>query len=181
MRATYIGPPLSEIISHAAPTVCMKAPMSETTFATSRLRKVVDFRGRQKLVDSGKIVLFKPFRSVWAIPDLKTPRLELIASERCPLRVRRTPAVTAPGYSSRWVRTRLRAHPMVCRRQEATAYHPGRPAPPPHRRGRKQSANEYRQQAAARYPAMRFPRSALRADRRHRRNFLSRRIHKQKR
>src|SRR5579863_1383654 len=71
MRATYIGPPLSEIISHAAPTVCMKAPMSETTFATSRLRKVVDFRGCQRLVDSGTIILPKRSRSVWAVPDLK--------------------------------------------------------------------------------------------------------------
>src|SRR5579863_5671929 len=73
MRATYIGPPLSEIISHAAPTVCMNAPMSETTFATSRLRKTVDLRGRQRLVDSGKIVLLKRFRSVRAIPDPGKP------------------------------------------------------------------------------------------------------------
>ena len=84
-------------------------------------------------------------------------------------------------YSSRSVRTRLRAHPTVCRRQEGIECHPGQPALPPHRPCQKQPANDCRQQTAVQYQAMRLPRSAQQADRRHYRIFLSRRRHKQKR
>ena len=52
VRATYIGPPWSDTISQAAPTPCINAPISETTFAVSRLRKVDDLNGRQRLLDT---------------------------------------------------------------------------------------------------------------------------------
>src|SRR6202023_186664 len=51
MSATYIGPALSDTISQAAPTLCMKVPISETTFAVSRLRNVGERNGRQRLFD----------------------------------------------------------------------------------------------------------------------------------
>ena len=51
MRATYIGPPLTDTINQAAPTLCMNVPMSETTFTASKLRNVDDRNGRQGLVD----------------------------------------------------------------------------------------------------------------------------------
>ena len=51
MRATYRGPAFSDTIIQAAPTLCMKVPISETTFAVSRLRNVGERNGRQRLVD----------------------------------------------------------------------------------------------------------------------------------
>src|SRR6266446_5177742 len=51
VRATYMGPALSETINQAAPTLCMNVPTSETTSAMSRLRKVDDLRGRQRLAE----------------------------------------------------------------------------------------------------------------------------------
>jgi hypothetical protein len=51
MSATYIGPVLSDTINQAAPTLCMKVPISETTFAVSRLRNVGERNGRQRLFD----------------------------------------------------------------------------------------------------------------------------------
>ncbi len=41
VRAIYIGPAPSDTINHAAPTLCMKVPMSAMTSATNRLRKTV--------------------------------------------------------------------------------------------------------------------------------------------
>ena len=52
VRATYMGPALSETISQAAPTLCINVPTSETTSAMSRFRKVDDLKGRQTLVES---------------------------------------------------------------------------------------------------------------------------------
>jgi hypothetical protein len=49
VSATQIGPAPSDTINHAAPTFCMKVPISETTSASKRLRKVDTRRGRQKL------------------------------------------------------------------------------------------------------------------------------------
>src|SRR5260370_4096136 len=49
VRATYIGPAPSDTISHAAPTDCMKVPMSDMTSAISRLRKSGVRRGRHRL------------------------------------------------------------------------------------------------------------------------------------
>jgi hypothetical protein len=46
MRAMYSGLFVSEVISHAAPTLCMKVPMSETRFEASRFLKVGFRRGR---------------------------------------------------------------------------------------------------------------------------------------
>ena len=51
VRATYIGPALSDTISQAAPTLCINVPTSETTSAMSKLRKVDDLRGRQRLAE----------------------------------------------------------------------------------------------------------------------------------
>src|ERR1700719_3722669 len=51
VRATYMGPALSDTINQAAPTLCINVPTSETTSATSKLRKVDDLRGRQRLAD----------------------------------------------------------------------------------------------------------------------------------
>src|SRR5580704_10241241 len=51
VRATYIGPALRDTISQAAPTLCINVPTSETTSATSKLRKVDDLRGRHRLPD----------------------------------------------------------------------------------------------------------------------------------
>src|SRR5579864_637554 len=51
IRATYMGPALSDTINQAAPTLCMNVPRSETTSAMSRLRKVDDLRGRQRLAE----------------------------------------------------------------------------------------------------------------------------------
>jgi hypothetical protein len=42
---------VSVVINHAAPTVCMKAPISETRSAISRLRKSGMRRGRHGLVE----------------------------------------------------------------------------------------------------------------------------------
>jgi hypothetical protein len=42
---------LSDTINQAAPTLCMKVPISETTFAVSRLRNVGERNGRQRLFD----------------------------------------------------------------------------------------------------------------------------------
>jgi hypothetical protein len=53
VRATYIGLPLSDTISQAAPTPCINVPISETTSAMSKLRKIDDLRGRQRLAESG--------------------------------------------------------------------------------------------------------------------------------
>src|SRR5258708_35289416 len=53
VRATYIGPALSDTISHAAPTLCINVPVSETTSAMSKLRKVDDLKGRHKLAEPG--------------------------------------------------------------------------------------------------------------------------------
>jgi len=55
VSATYIGHAPSETISHAAPTFCMNVPMSETTSARSRLRKVGVRNGRQRLGISGDL------------------------------------------------------------------------------------------------------------------------------
>ena len=49
VSATYIGPAPSDTISHAAPTLCMNVPMSETTSAMSKLRKIGVRSGRHKL------------------------------------------------------------------------------------------------------------------------------------
>src|SRR5260370_5550608 len=49
VRATYIGPAVGDTSSQAAPTLCMKVPMAETTSAISRLRNVDDRRGCQRL------------------------------------------------------------------------------------------------------------------------------------
>jgi hypothetical protein len=46
-----MGLALSESISQAAPTLCIKVPTSEITFAPSRLRNVGDLKGRQRLFD----------------------------------------------------------------------------------------------------------------------------------
>src|SRR5579864_583958 len=51
VRATYMGPALRDTISQAAPTLCINVPTSETTSATSKLRKVDDLRGRHRLPD----------------------------------------------------------------------------------------------------------------------------------
>src|ERR1700722_9917939 len=53
--ATYMGPALSETISHAAPTLCMNVPMSDTMSAISRLRKAGARNGRQRLGISGDV------------------------------------------------------------------------------------------------------------------------------
>ena len=44
-----IGPALSETINQAAPTLCMKAPMSEKTLAISKSRNVFPRNGRHAL------------------------------------------------------------------------------------------------------------------------------------
>src|SRR5450755_635872 len=49
VRATYRGPAWREIISQAAPTLCINVPMSEATSATSRLRKIGPRRGRHRV------------------------------------------------------------------------------------------------------------------------------------
>src|SRR5579859_5935380 len=48
MSATSPGPARSETINHAAPTFCMKVPISETRFAISRWRKIGTRSGRPK-------------------------------------------------------------------------------------------------------------------------------------
>src|ERR1700674_911688 len=53
MSATENGPAPKETISHAAPTLCMKAPTSERTFAMSRCRKIGTRNGRHKVCDAG--------------------------------------------------------------------------------------------------------------------------------
>src|SRR5258707_6978 len=53
VSATYIGPAPSDTINHAAPTLCMKVPISEMTSATSRLRKTAVCSGRHKLGEPG--------------------------------------------------------------------------------------------------------------------------------
>ena len=52
MSATYNGPAFSDTISQAAPTFSMKVPISETTFAMTKLRKVGERSGRQRLVEA---------------------------------------------------------------------------------------------------------------------------------
>jgi len=66
VSATYIGPALSETMSHAAPTLCMNAPMSETTLARSRLRKIGVWNGRQRLGTSDDSGMFT---TVWQTFD----------------------------------------------------------------------------------------------------------------
>lgn len=51
VSATYIGPAPKDNMSHAAPTLCMKAPTSEMKLAASKLRKVDTCKGRHKLLD----------------------------------------------------------------------------------------------------------------------------------
>src|SRR5580693_2966990 len=53
IRATYMGPALSDTINQAAPTLCINVPTSETTSAMSKLRKIDDLRGRHKLAEPG--------------------------------------------------------------------------------------------------------------------------------
>src|SRR4029077_2675017 len=60
VRATYIGPALRDTISQAAPTLCINVPTSETTSATSKLRKVDDLRGRQRLVGESFVGIAMP-------------------------------------------------------------------------------------------------------------------------
>src|SRR5260370_6080122 len=67
VRATYIGPAFSDTISQAAPTFCMKVPISETTLAMSKLRKVGERSGRQRLVEA-------------ELPELLTPLVSLADS-----------------------------------------------------------------------------------------------------
>src|SRR5439155_5170688 len=40
VSATYIGPAPNDTMSHAAPTLCMKVPMSDSTSAMRRFRNV---------------------------------------------------------------------------------------------------------------------------------------------
>src|SRR6476660_10110601 len=49
VSATNVGPPPSETMSHAAPTLCMNVPMSETTSAIRRLLKIGLRRGLHRL------------------------------------------------------------------------------------------------------------------------------------
>src|SRR5579872_6450597 len=65
MRATYPGPACNETINHAAPTLCMKVPMSETRSAISRLRNVGTRSGRPKPADFPTI---EPFP--WAMKSI---------------------------------------------------------------------------------------------------------------
>ena len=51
MSATYIVLVVSDIISHAAPTLCINVPMSETKSAIRRLRNIGMRSGRQGLDD----------------------------------------------------------------------------------------------------------------------------------
>src|SRR5882672_1336468 len=64
VRATYIGPALRDTISQAAPTLCINVPTSETTSATSKLRKVDDLRGRHKLLDPSLVEIVTAIRLV---------------------------------------------------------------------------------------------------------------------
>src|SRR4029450_11218112 len=50
VSATKVGPAPSETMSHAAPTLCMNAPMSETTSAIRRRLKIGLRRGLHRLV-----------------------------------------------------------------------------------------------------------------------------------
>src|SRR5437879_3021331 len=47
------GLSVSDVINHAAPTLCMKAPMSETKSAMIRSRKFLLPMGRHGLVEAG--------------------------------------------------------------------------------------------------------------------------------
>src|SRR5215469_11917251 len=58
VSATKIGPALSEIMSQAAPTLCMNVPISERTSAMNRFRKVGARNGRQRLGFSVAVVMF---------------------------------------------------------------------------------------------------------------------------
>src|SRR6202171_6240263 len=49
VKATYIGPALRDTISHAAPTLCIKVPTSDTTSAIKRLRNMDDRSGRKRV------------------------------------------------------------------------------------------------------------------------------------
>jgi hypothetical protein len=51
IKAMCIGLLLSEVISHAAPTLCMNVPISETKSAMSRFRKSPTRSGRHALKD----------------------------------------------------------------------------------------------------------------------------------
>src|ERR1700687_1652076 len=53
MSATENGPAPKESISHAAPTLCSKAPAPERTFAMSKCRKIGTRNGRHKVCDAG--------------------------------------------------------------------------------------------------------------------------------
>src|SRR6266478_8599442 len=49
MRARYIGLLVSEVMSHAAPTLCINVPMSDAKSAIRRFRKMRMRSGRQGL------------------------------------------------------------------------------------------------------------------------------------
>src|SRR5262249_4886544 len=61
VSATNVGPAPSETMSHAAPTLCMNAPMSETTSAIRRLLKSGLRRGLHKL---GRLSIDRAARAV---------------------------------------------------------------------------------------------------------------------
>ena len=50
MSATYIGPAPKDNMNHAAPTLCIKAPISEMTFAIRNWRNIGTCNGRHRLV-----------------------------------------------------------------------------------------------------------------------------------
>jgi hypothetical protein len=53
VRATIVALAPRDIISHAAPTLCMKVPMSDTRLARNTSRKRVLRRGRHSVARSG--------------------------------------------------------------------------------------------------------------------------------
>ena len=59
VSATYIGPAPKDTINQAAPTLCMKVPMSESTSAMRRLRNVATRSGDHGLRGIG----FRPSAS----------------------------------------------------------------------------------------------------------------------
>ena len=79
VSATYMGPAPSETISQAAPTLCMKVPISETTSATNRLRKVGTRRGRNKLEEGRGFRFFAAVsvNSRFPAPGLAVNRLHI--------------------------------------------------------------------------------------------------------